>query len=147
MPDGKCEVDVVVAGGDGVSVAKIKVGIGMVVIGVVVFTAWLRSNGGRVWADRQWAGVCVTKGGYQSWVVEYSYGMSLEELKPDGTVVWKNHWHWPRFRHTDLRALARRVRASNESYATHGVWPVDNVWTQAHERFVIRSNWFIRPPQ
>jgi hypothetical protein len=58
------------------------------------------------WCNSQWSGFAIIEP-YRSWVVEYSYGKTLNEKGE-----WINLWHWPIYRHADVRPFLKQLNKS-----------------------------------
>lgn len=83
--------------------------VGLSVVGIVL--GFFIREQGKVWINKQGAGICLVRGGYRSWLVDYSYG---QEINPDGSLG-KSYYHKPIFRHIDLRWIKTLVLTNSAS--------------------------------
>jgi hypothetical protein len=65
---------------------------------------WILTQRPRVWADRQWAGMALTRGHYRSWSVSFCDGFRLDEsgMVPvviENGKVRDGYFSSPRFAH------------------------------------------------
>ncbi len=87
----------------------------MKILGALLFcfvagtVAYVLTQRPKVWCNRQWAGIALTKGGYRSWHVSFCDGEMLigdkfhpVVLEGDGRI---GYYRWPRFGHIDVRKL------------------------------------------
>ena len=77
----------------------------LVLVLLLVVTALVLREQPRIRVSSEYVCFYLLRGGYRSWVVNYSWG---HQLQPDGT--WKNIWKSPTFYRTDIRKLLKSGR-------------------------------------